>query len=167
MARAIEDHTDDELRALIANHKRHRALTAPRYLEALDEYAKRKGQGLDVQTSIGVIRAAAEEGRFLSYTALTEQSGIDWSKVRYALNAHLGHIVDYAHGMGWPMLSAIVVNQRHLSSGGMDKTTLRGFAEAARWLGYTVPDEKGFLIEQQDLVFAWAGGRRPEGSGLF
>jgi len=38
----------------------------------------------------------------------------------------------------------------------MEPTTLTGFVEAARALGYTVADDPTFLREQQERVFAWA-----------
>ena len=41
---------------------------------------------------------------------------------------------------GWPLLSAIVVNQQNVETGDMEPLTLKGFAEAARALGYAVRD---------------------------
>lgn len=38
----------------------------------------------------------------------------------------------------------------------MEPTTLKGFIEAARALGYSVKDEEQFLREEQDRVFDWA-----------
>lgn len=38
----------------------------------------------------------------------------------------------------------------------MEPTTLKGFVEAARALGYVAADEMGFLREQQERVFTWA-----------
>ena len=43
---------------------------------------------------------------------------------------------------GWPLLSAIVVNQQNVATGDMEPTTLNGFVEAARALGYVVADEE-------------------------
>lgn len=154
--RAIEDHSDDELRNLIHNHRKKQKLHEPRYLEALAELARRKGQGLDFRTSFDLIRKAAAERRFLSYKELADASGSEWSKVRYAINQHLGDLIDYAHGKGWPLLSAIVVNQEKVATGDMEPATLKGFVLAARALGYAVIDEKAFLREQQERVFAWA-----------
>lgn len=156
MARAIEEHTDNELRALIENYQRAQALTAPRYLEAIDELARRTGNGLDIQKSVQLIRSVASEDKFLSYKQLAEQSGADWSKVHWALFKHLGELIDYAHGNGWPLLSAVVVNQSSIATGELEPSALRGFVEAARGLGYNVVDEIGFLKEQQAKVFEWA-----------
>ncbi|MBE7731456.1 hypothetical protein [Devosia faecipullorum] len=78
--------------------------------------------------------------------------------MRYAVNTHLGELIHYAHGMGWPLISAIVVNQKNVATGQMEPTTLRGFSEAARALDYPVEDEMDFLRKEQERVFAWANG---------
>ena len=73
--------TDEELKNLITNHQNKDAHKAPIYLDALREQAKRRGKGLDFDKSFAVIRAAAAEGRFLSYKELAEASGAEWSSV--------------------------------------------------------------------------------------
>lgn len=156
MVKPIDDHSDAQLRNVIENHRKIGKLHEPYYLAALEELARRKGQGLDFQKTFSLIRKAATERRFLSYKELANESGSDWSKVRYAVNKHLGDLIDYAHGKGWPLLSAIVVNQQNIATGEMEPTTLKGFVEAARGLGYAVTDEKTFVREQQERVFAWA-----------
>lgn len=156
MTKPIEDHSDQQLRNVIENHRKNGKLHEPYYLLAMEELARRKGQGLDFQKSFDLIRRAAVEGRFLSYKELADASGSNWTKVRYAVNAHLGDLIDYAHGKGWPLLSAIVVNQQNVATGDMEPTSLKGFVVAARALGYPVDDEKRFLREQQERVFAWA-----------
>jgi hypothetical protein len=156
MARPVEDLSDEELRNVVENHRRHNQIKAPLYLDALAELARRKGFGLDFQKSFDLIRKAAAEGRFLSYKQLADKSGADWAKVHYAINGHLWDLISYAHGKGWPMLSAVVVNQRNVESGEMEPSTLKGFVEAARLLGHPVTDKEAFLKEQQQAVFAWA-----------
>lgn len=159
-----ESLTDKQLQNVIDNHRRHRKTTEPAYLDALAEQARRKGKGLDFGKTFALVRAAAAERRFLSYKQLADESGADWSKVRYAVNDHLGELIAYAHGKGWPLLSAIIVNQPNLATGTMEPATLKGFAAAARDLGYAVTDEEAFLREQQERVFTWAaGGERGQG----
>jgi hypothetical protein len=148
--------TDDQLKNLIANHRRHKATSAPMYLEALRELQIRKGNGLEFDKSFRIIRAAARERRFLSYKALADASGVDWGQVRYSLGGHLWDLVEFADRNDWPMLSAIVVNKSNVSSGAMNPATLSGFIGAARELGYQVTDEQAFLREQQARVFEWA-----------
>lgn len=104
---------------------------------------------------IGSAKAATER-RFLSYKDLAGASGADWSKVRYAVNTHLGGLVDFARGKGWPLLSAIIVSQQNVATGKREPATLRGFVEAAHALGYAIVDDEAFLREQQERVFAWA-----------
>lgn len=156
MATPIESLTDQEIQNLIDNHRRQNVTTAPRYLEALEEQARRKGRGLTFSKSMAVIRDAARDGRFLSYKELADASGAEWTNVRYAIGPHLWSLVEYAHRQGWPMLSAIVVNKQHVSTGEMEPDTLKGFVTAARDLGHVFSDPHDFLKQQQQHVFEWA-----------
>lgn len=158
----VTTYSDQELQNVIDNHRRHGATGAPLYQQALEEQALRKGKGLDFDRSLAAIRHAAIEGRFMSYGELAKASGEDWNKVRYALNEHLFHLVEFAHRRGWPLLSAIVVNQNNLKTGDLEPSSLRGFVAAARLLQIPVTDEKTFLREQQEKVFAWGKTQRGE-----
>lgn len=79
------------------------------------------------------------------------------------MNEHLGSLVEFAHRNGWPLLSAIVVNQSNLKTGELEESSLKGFVTAARLLGIPVGDERAFLREQQERVFEW--GRKLKNSG--
>jgi hypothetical protein len=147
---------DDQLKNLIDNHRRQQATSAPVYLEALRELQIRKGKGLEFDKLFRIIRAAAREGRFLSYKELADASGAGWSQVHYSIGPHLWDLVEFAHRKDWPMLSAIVVNKPNVRSGTMEPETLKGFIGAARDLGYQVTDEQAFLRVQQARVFEWA-----------
>lgn len=105
-----------------------------------------------------MIWEAAREGRFVSYKDLADASGASWLKVHYEVGGHLGRVVEFAHRMGWPMVSAIVVNKPNVATGRMEPETLKGFVAAARDLGHVVIDVEGFLRDQQARVFAWARG---------
>jgi hypothetical protein len=148
--------TDDEIKNLIENHRRHRETSSPIYLEALRELQIRKGNGLEFDKSFRIIKAAAKEGRFLSYKDLADASGADWNQVHYSIGGHLWDRVEFGDRNGWPMLSAIVVNKPNVRSGAMEPETLKGFVAAARDLGYAITDEEAFLCEQQARVFEWA-----------
>jgi hypothetical protein len=80
MAIDVETLTIDQLEALIDNHRRKGAMTAPLYLEALSELEKRKGKGLEFAKSLSIILTAAKDGGFLSYKELADASGVDWGK---------------------------------------------------------------------------------------
>jgi hypothetical protein len=147
--------TIQQLKNVIENHRKKGATTAPTYLEALRELEIRTGGGLDFDKSFAIIREAARAGRCISYKDLADASGASWSKVHYEVGGHLWRLVEYAHRMGWPMLSAIVVNKPNIATGKMDPATLKGFVTAARALGHAVTDEEGFLRKQQAAVFAW------------
>ncbi|MFP5077950.1 hypothetical protein ACLE20_11640 [Rhizobium sp. YIM 134829] len=154
--RPVEAWDDTQLANLIANYRRLGRVDDPAYLDALSEMARRKGGGLNFEKTFNAVVKAAKEGRFLSYKQLAEESDVEWSRVRYAANQHLRDLLDDAHRRGWPLLSAIIVNQHNLQDGHMEPSTLRGFCEAARALGYAVADEEDFLKDQQKRVFEWA-----------
>ena len=149
--------SDDQLKNLIANHRNKNATASPLFREALNELERRRGKGLDFEKSLAIIRSAAEQGRFLSYKELTDESGAEWTHVHYSIGANLWQLVEYAQLKGWPMLSAIVVNQLNVKSGRMEPETLKGFIGAALQLGHhPIIDAQAFLREQQELVFEWA-----------
>lgn len=148
--------TDDQLKNLIENHRRLKATGTSVFTDALHEWQRRKGNGLDFDKSFYIIKAAAKEHRFLSYKELADASGAEWTRVHYSIGGHLWDLVEFAHLKEWPMLSAIVVNKPNIGSGTMERETLKGFIGAARDLGYVVTDEEAFLREQQQKVFAWA-----------
>lgn len=154
--RPVGEWDNKQLQNLIANHQRLGRVDDAYYLEALAEMARRKGSGLDFAKTFEIVLKAAWERRYLSYKQLSDASGVEWSRVRYAVNDHLGDLIEYAHRRGWPLLSAIIVNQQHLDDGRMEPPTLKGFCEAARSLGYAITDEEAFLRDQQDRVFDWA-----------
>jgi hypothetical protein len=152
--------SDQQLKNIIDNHRRKGVTDSSVYIAALAEQARRKGHGLDFDKSFAVIRRAAEQGRFVSYKELADASGADWNRVHHAIGSHLWLLVEYAHRKGWPMLSTIVVNKHNVGTGEMEPGTLKGFIAAARDLQLSVTDERSFLREQQDQVFAWASGSR-------
>ncbi|MCQ8783540.1 hypothetical protein [Mangrovibrevibacter kandeliae] len=160
--RPVEEQSDQELKNIIANHRRRERTGESVYLAALAEEARRKGNGLDFGKTFALVRKAAAANRFLGYKELADESGADWSKVHYSVNGHLGKLMEYAHRRGWPLLPAVVVNKKNVETGEMEPSMLKGFVTAAKALGYSVIDEEAFLREQQRRVFAWAASLLPE-----
>jgi hypothetical protein len=150
---------DEQLRNLIQNHRTKGATSAPRYIEALGELARRHDHGLSFETTMQIVRSAARQRKFLSYKELADPSGVDFNKARYAINDHLWQLVEYAHRRGWPLMSAIIVNKSNVHTGDIEPSTRKGFISAAHDLGYTVTDEHAFLREQQARVFELAEAR--------
>ena len=68
--------TDRQAGALSANHERLNARQAAAYREALEERNPRNGNGLDLDTALAVIKAAARERRFLTYGDIAEANGL-------------------------------------------------------------------------------------------
>jgi hypothetical protein len=159
---AIDPKTLDDkgLQNFIENYRRKGAMDQQVYLDALAEEAKRKGKGLNFETTMRVITAAAAEGRFLSYGELAQASGADWNRVHYAVGPHLDSLIEYCHRNGLPLLSAIVVNKPNVLSGDLNQDSLKGFIAGARRVGIPVTDEKYFLREQQEKVFNWGRSQK-------
>jgi hypothetical protein len=149
----VSTKTIDELKTIIANHERLGRRTAPRYLAAAKELAGRVTGNLSLNKTVELIAAAAKDGLFLGYKDLADKSGAVWAKVHYAMPKHLLDVSQHANRLGWPMLSAIVVNKQHIGTGTMEPDALTGFCNCARAMGMTVDDEQAFLKEQQVAVF--------------
>ena len=71
---------------------------------------------------------------------------------------HLADLTGWAHGNGWPMLSAVVVDQRYSEGRPVDPAALLGFVTAAEGLGRTDidTDHGAFLAAEQERVFEFA-----------
>jgi len=147
--------SDAELQNLMANHRRLKATDRPLYGQAAEEWNRRHGGGLNLERSIAHLRAAAGQGRFVCYGELAEANGMSWDKARYPMDTHLGMLVEHAHHRGWPLLSAMVVNKQHLTTGAMEPETLAGFTKAATELGYNVGEPAAFLRSEQARCFEW------------
>jgi hypothetical protein len=126
------------------------------YSDAIAELARRKGKGLDFETTVRVIRDAAARGRYISYGEVAKASGAEWSKVHYAIGPHLDDLIEYCHLNCLPLLSSIVVNKPHIRTGELDPASLKGFIAGVRSVGIPVGDEQEFLRRSQQEVFEWA-----------
>lgn len=136
------------------------------YRSALAEMARRRAPDLDLKKTIDCIMEAARQRRFISYKDLSDASGAKWDRVRYKMNKMLWDVVRWGHDHDWPMLSAIVVNKKHVETGMMEAETLAGFCTAAEKLGLEVGDREAFLRAQQQEIHdrAAAGERPPPGT---
>jgi len=116
---------------------------------------------LDRGLTFVAIRSAAEARRCLSYGAVAAASGLAWSAARRRMDPHLFALCQWATGRGWPLLSAIVVDQKSVAHGAMRGRPLIGFARAAERCGRIVGgDAAAFLADEQQRVFTWAQKER-------
>lgn len=134
-------------------------------LPAADPRASAEGPwqcaALDLGASLAAIRAAAEQRRFLSYGAVAAASRMPWTAARRRMDPHLFDLCRRATARGWPLLSAIVVDQGSVAHGAMRGRPLIGFARAAERCGRVVgPDAASFLAGEQERVFDWAARHR-------
>ena len=143
----------DALKLILRNHEVAGKTKAPSFKAALVELGSRTTSGLTLEGSVAIISAAAREGAFLSYKSLAAQSGVKPSSLNVTMPKHLLAVCEYGHRKGLPLLSAIVVSEKHLKDGEMDPPTLDGFCKCAAALNYVVEDKAAFLKEQQAAVF--------------
>ncbi len=160
MAVDLAAKTIADLKTILENHEKKGKTAAPSYLAAAAELSKRNSGGLSLDTTIGLIRDAAAAGSYLSYKQIAEGNGAIWNKVSHGMAKHLIEVNIHAHRLGWPMLSAIVVNKHNATSGSMEMATLKGFCACAAKLGLDVGDPPAFLQSQQVAVFKAAMERR-------
>ncbi len=111
---------------------------------------------LDPSLTTAVILSAARAGRFLAFADIAAANGAAWNRVRRSMGPHLKAVCAASLAGGGPMISAIVVNRRHVATGAMEPQTLAGFVASARELGLAVDDPEIFLRAQQAATFAHA-----------
>lgn len=146
----------EQLATLIQRYQE-RGLTArPEYAAYVEAYATKAAPKLKLDTTISAIRRAAQLKEFVSYGDLAKSNGVEWSSVYRLMPKHLDSILWKCHHLGWPLITAIVVNKPHLQTGLMELESLAGFSGGARRLGVSVVDELAFLRAQQQLTFGWA-----------
>lgn len=156
--------SEEELEAILANHRRAGALDKPVYSEALAELARRRGQGLSFEKSLAIIRVAATDRRFVGYKELAEASGAEWARVHWSVGPHLDSMLEYCHRKGWPLLPAIVVRQGEVEGGELVGSSLEGFVKGCKRLGIEIPEDAlAFVRSEQQRVFDWA---RKEGGNV-
>jgi len=119
---------------------------------------RRADDGGDPQLSPALtayaILSAARARRFLAFADVAAANGAHWPRVRRQMGAHLKGVCADSLAAGGPMISALVVNRRHVATGAMEPETLAGFLAAARELGFAWEDGKAFLRAQQAATFA-------------
>ncbi len=111
---------------------------------------------LDPALSTQAILSAARAGRYLAFADVAHASGAEWRRVRRQMGGHLKGVCALALARGGPMISAIVVNRRHVATGAMEPETLAGFIASARELGFPDAAGEAFLRGQQAETFAFA-----------
>lgn len=143
----------DRLEAWIFNHERLGATDKPMYRRLLEERNRRLSGDLEVAVTIPAVIEAAGRREYVTYQAVAKINDVEWSKSRFAMNHHLWGIASHCVEKDWPLLTALIVNQAGKNTGKMAATTLKGFVETARDLGYEIDDDKEFLLEQQEACF--------------
>jgi hypothetical protein len=108
---------------------------------------------LDIRRTLAAIRAAAERRACLSYAAVAEASGLSWREARRRMDPHLFGLCRWARERGWPLLSAVVVEQ------GADRERPHGGPGADRLHRRGAAPRRGGRRRPRGLPAARAGGR--------
>ncbi len=151
----------DALETLLANFTRAGRLRDARCVAAMEELNRLRTPGLQFRRSLDAIRAAAERRVFLTYGDVAVANDITWRAARMRMDPHLFDICRWATARGWPLLTAIVVDQDSRGHGGMTGVPLIGFARCAERCSRIVgADPAAFLRAEQQRVFDWAEKER-------
>lgn len=150
---------DDQIDLLASRYESQGLTTDPFYRLILQERAKRQSMSLKIDVSLRHLIASARAERFTTYGELANANGVPWSQARVHMRGsrnHLDRLLDICHVRGYPLLTAICVNQEGQTTGELGEEALRGFIAGAKRLGRVVTDEKGFLRDCQRECFTWA-----------
>lgn len=156
----LSKQTDQQIDNLINNHIRHDKTAAPLFRELLEERVRRGQEKhlLNFQKSMLILIQTATDQTCLSYGQLAKASNVEWSKARYQMNGangHLDKLLELCHARGYPLLTALVVNQKGLNDGELEQTALKGFCEAANRLKIPIVNELEFHHQQRDASWRW------------
>jgi 5-methylcytosine-specific restriction protein B len=111
---------------------------------------------LDSGKTYKALLATAREHRLLTFDDLALANEVDRKTTRGQLRKHLGKLAKIGHGLGWPLLSSIVVEQKDLQSGDLAGSALKEFLTVATATGADVGDPSDFLTREREKVFRWA-----------
>jgi hypothetical protein len=157
----LDTKTTKELETIVANGRRLGKTGEPICLDAAKLLNARRNGDYDMEKTVAAIRDHGQQGRFLSYRDSASASGLKWANVFRQISLHLDAVCAYSHGKGWPLLTAIVVNQEYLGSGEMTMTNRKGFLDASRGAGREVDiEDVAFVKREQQRVFEWCQSER-------
>ncbi len=108
---------------------------------------------LDLKKTFGVLLEAAREGRYVSYSDVAEELGLDASLyvVRSIVPNHLREANRYCAEHNWPLIGSIVVAKKFVN---VEKPPLSsGFIDVAKDLGFEFDDGQSFVEQQRKFVF--------------
>ena len=160
--------TDAELDRWITNHETALGGTAkPLFRQLLEERAERSQarQKLIFARSLEHLQQTAIGQVCTTYGALAQASDVEWSQARYQMNGKKGHLErlhELCYARGFPLLTALCVNQRSVSDCELGDDALKGFAASSRRLGLFFTDDRAFHHKCRDECWQW--GREQAGN---
>jgi hypothetical protein len=152
----LQAKTTKELEVIVANCARLGKTGDPRCVAASKILSDKKNGDYDTEKTIAAICDRGRRGQFLSYKDVADASGLEWSNAFRQINMHLDAVCVLSEGKGWPLLSALVVNQRNVATGEMTVANRKGFLDAAKAAGREIDvEDEAFVKREQQRVFAW------------
>jgi hypothetical protein len=148
----LSNKTDNQIEIWIQNYEKRHATGEAFYKKLLEERAKRQTRGLKLEVSLQNLIVAAKARQFVTYGDLAKASEVPWNAARHSMNGvhgHLDRLLDICHARGFPLLTALCVNQGGAQTGELGEHALKGFVNGAKRLGYTVTDASAFLRDCQ------------------
>jgi hypothetical protein len=158
----FEKKTLPELKQMQLNYERLAKTETADYHTLVATIDRRGANGLDLERTIGFLRNAAAERRFVSAKDIAAASGVVWDNVvRLRMNAHLDEVTRHVARDGGPLLTSIVVSPANVATGKLEPVALRAFVKLVTELRGE-PAERGpaanaaMLAQAQEDVFRWA-----------
>jgi hypothetical protein len=156
----LADKSDSEIEQWIKNHEAKKATSIPFYRELLEERARRTQlkHTLNLERSLAHLKEAAIRQKCTTYGDMAKASGIEWSVARHQMNGphgHLDRLLELCYARGFPLLTAICVNQDRLEEGELGDDALAGFVAGARRMGLAVTDERAFHNQSKEECWRW------------
>lgn len=137
--------TNAEIETWVRNHENAGKTATPLYRDLLEERVRRTQltHKLNFDLSLEHLKLAAIQQICTSYGALAAASSVELSVARHQMNGtngHLDRLLDICYSRGYPLLTAICVNQGNIADGELGDEALVGFAAAGQRLGLAVDD---------------------------
>lgn len=118
----------------------------------------------DYDRTLAFLRAAACEGRFVSYGDITRLYGIadqDWPYVAAPVMRHLDGSIAHGKARGMPALAVLSVPRAQRQSGTHPARRVRKLVRMLAPPDLALDDAAGYIRREQKACFAWGARQRP------
>lgn len=125
--------------------------------QPVDSTARRKFRTmLDLQKTYNALLQAARDRRLIGFEELAQANEVEYKKARGQVRKHIAKLTKLGHELGWPLLSAVAVENADQDTGALGGSALKDFLAVARMTGADINDPSAFLANERAKVFDWA-----------